>query len=118
MSDDYRIATMTRAEVDLAIDWAAHEGWNPGLDDAASFHAADPEGFLLGRLGNVPVATISVVRYGATSGFLGLYVVRSDHRGHGYGKRIWDVGLARLAGRNVGLDGVVAQQDNYRKSGF
>ncbi|HLA33082.1 MAG TPA: GNAT family N-acetyltransferase, partial [Pseudomonas sp.] len=31
---------MTRAEVDLAIDWAAAEGWNPGLHDADCFYAA------------------------------------------------------------------------------
>ena len=34
------------------------------------------------------------------------------------GDRIWNAGMAQLAGRTVGLDGVVAQQDNYRKSGF
>jgi hypothetical protein len=39
-------------------------------------------------------------------------------RGKGYGIRIWDAGMKRLAGRNVGLDGVPAQQANYRKSGF
>lgn len=102
----------------IAVAWAADEGWNPGLHDAPCFHAADPEGFLLGLRGQEPVATISVVRYGAAFGFLGFYIVKPEYRGRGYGLEIWRAGLAHLEGRTVGLDGVVAQQDNYRKSGF
>jgi GNAT acetyltransferase-like protein/acetyltransferase (GNAT) family protein len=113
-----RIRALGPGEIGLAIEWAAVEGWNPGLHDAACFHAADPGGFLVGSLGDEPIATISVVKYGATFGFLGLYIVKKGFRGRGYGMQIWEAGLARLAGRNVGLDGVVAQQDNYRKSGF
>jgi len=109
---------MTRVDVDLAIDWAAAEGWNPGLNDAACFRAADPEGFLLGSVDGEPVATISAVRYGATFGFIGLYIVKPGWRGRGYGMQVWKAGLARLAGRTIGLEGVVAQQSNYRKSGF
>ena len=118
MPHDYRIRPMTRAEVALALDWAAAEGWNPGLHDAACFHAADPQGFLLGLLGEEPVATISVVKYGADFGFLGFYIVKPGFRGRGLGLSLWQAGMSCLAGRNVGLDGVPAQQDNYRKSGF
>jgi len=114
----YAIRTMTAAERELAVDWAAAEGWNPGLHDAATFGAADPDGFLLGVLDGEPVASISVVRYGASFAFLGLYIVASAYRGRGFGWRLWQAGMATLARRNVGLDGVVAQQDNYRKSGF
>jgi hypothetical protein len=32
--------------------------------------------------------------------------------------RLWNAGIDYLAGRNVGLDGVVGQQENYKKSGF
>lgn len=115
---DYTIRTMTLREVDMVIDWAAKEGWNPGIHDAACFHAADPEGFLVGLIRNEPVAVISVVKYGASFGFLGLYIVRPEYRGTGLGLRIWNAGLERLEGRTVGLDGVVAQQENYTRSGF
>ncbi|MEY2633301.1 MAG: hypothetical protein RIR00_1955 [Pseudomonadota bacterium] len=116
--DNYRIRTMRREEIDLAVEWAAAEGWNPGLFDADSFYAADPQGFLLGELDGQPIASISVVRYGGDFGFLGFYIVKPGHRGQGYGYRLWQAGLQHLAGRNIGLDGVVAQQDNYRRSGF
>lgn len=109
---------MTQQEVATAIEWAAAEGWNPGLHDAACFYAADPTGFLLGLLEDEPVATISVVKYGASFGFLGLYIVKPTHRGRGYGLQLWNAGLAHLAQRTIGLDGVVAQQANYRRSGF
>jgi ribosomal protein S18 acetylase RimI-like enzyme len=114
----YCIRTMTRDDIDTAIEWAAREGWNPGRDDAACFHAADAEGFLVGVRDGEIVATISVVRYDTKFGFLGLYIVKPEFRGRGYGMQLWQAGLARLANRTVGLDGVIAQQDNYRKSGF
>jgi len=98
--------------------WAADEGWNPGLSDSASFFAQDPEGFFIGRIDGEPVSAISVVNYGADYAFLGFYLVRPDLRGRGYGLTIWKTALAHAGGRTVGLDGVVAQQDNYRQSGF
>jgi ribosomal protein S18 acetylase RimI-like enzyme len=116
--DNFLIRPMTRGEVDLALDWAAAEGWNPGLDDAESFHAADPQGFHVGLLDGEPVAMISAVRYGAGFAFVGFYIVKPAFRGRGYGLRIWNEAMATVAGRNVGLDGVPDQQGNYRKSGF
>src|ERR1044072_70803 len=95
MSDDgFRIRAMTAAEVALAADWAATEGWNPGLADRAWFATADPQGFLLGELNGAPATTLSVVNYGAAFAFLGFYIVRPDLRGHGYGWRTWQAGLA------------------------
>ncbi len=114
----YTISTMTREEIDIAVDWAAAEGWNPGLFDGDCFHAADPGGFLMGKLNNEPVATISAVKYGNAFGFVGFYIVKPEYRGKGYGIRLWNAALVYLEGRNIGLDGVVAQQENYRKSGF
>ena len=117
-SSNYTIRTMSRTEVNIAIDWAAAEGWNPGLHDADSFYAADQRGFLIGELDGEPIASISVVKYGSSFGFLGFYIVKPEHRGKGYGIQIWDKGMKYLSGRNIGLDGVVAQQENYKKSGF
>lgn len=112
------IAAMTEAELEVAIDWAAAEGWNPGLEDAGPFLAADSNGFLMARLGEIPVACISVVRHTDAFGFLGFYICHPEHRGRGYGWAVWQAGLAHLGERTVGLDGVVDQQGNYRRSGF
>lgn len=109
---------MDRQDLDLAIDWAAAEGWNPGLHDGDCFYAADPNGFLMGVLGDEAIASISVVKYDDTFGFLGFYIVKPEFRGQGYGFQLWQAGLDYLQGCNIGLDGVVAQQENYLQSGF
>jgi len=114
----YVIRQAERTEIELMIDWAAREGWNPGLNDADPFHAANPGGFLVGTLDGLPVASISVVAYGPEDGFLGFYIVTPEHREKGFGYRLWQHGIDRLGRRNIGLDGVVQQQDNYRRSGF
>lgn len=105
-------------EVALFRAWADAEGWNPGRHDGPCFFAADPGGMLLGELAGVPVASISCVRYDDGYGFLGFYIVRPEYRGRGFGLRLWTAGFARFGGRNVGLDGVMAQVPNYERSGF
>ena len=112
------IRVMTPDDLQRAIFWAAAEGWNPGQADAGPFRAADPDGFLMGFVDDEPVSAISVVRYGAAFGFLGFYICKPAARGRGYGWATWQAGMARLGDRVVGLDGVLAQQANYRKSGF
>ena len=118
MSETYTIRPMTGPEIDQAVDWAAREGWNPGLSDAPSFACVDPEGFWGGWLNDRMIASISVVNYDPTFAFLGFYIVDEPFRGQGYGYRLWAEGMAHAGDRNVGLDGVLAEQDNYRKSGF
>src|SRR5262245_53372060 len=118
VASDLRIRPMRPGEVSIAINWAAAEGWNPGLADDACFAVADPEGFWIGELDGSPAATVSCVNYGASFAFLGFYIVREDLRGRGYGLRIWNAAIAHAGGRVIGLDGVVAQQQNYVKSGF
>jgi GNAT superfamily N-acetyltransferase len=115
---DFRIRLMRPGEISTAVDWAAAEGWNPGLADASCFAVADRRGFLIGEFDGVPAATVSCVNYGANFSFLGFYLVRADLRGRGYGLRMWKQAIAHAGGRVIGLDGVVAQQQNYRKSGF
>ncbi len=118
MGPDFQIRTMGREELDLALDWAADEGWNPGWSDGDCFYQADPAGFLMGYLDSKPVGCISAVSYEKVFSFIGFYMVVPDYRGRGYGLQLWNKAMARLKGQPVGLDGVPEQQANYRKSGF
>ena len=115
---EFAIRAMRPDEIALAADWAAAEGWNPGLNDAACFATVDAASFLIGELDGRAAATISCVDYDEHFAFLGFYIVRPDLRGRGYGLRIWNAAIAHAGARTIGLDGVMAQQENYRKSGF
>ncbi len=116
--DDFIVRRMSAADVALAVEWAAQEGWNPGLHDADCFRMADPDGFFIGEWRGEPAACLSAAAYGEDFGFIGLYIVKPALRGKGLGMRVWRHGMAYLRNRCIGLDGVVAQQANYAKSGF
>src|SRR3989338_5198019 len=118
IKNSFTVRTMTRQELDTAVQWAANEGWNPGLYDADSFYSVDPNGFFMGFLGDKPVSTISAVSYDKNFGFIGFYIVKPEFRGKGFGIKTWKKAMSYLKTQNIGLDGVVAQQGNYKKSGF
>lgn len=118
VKNQYIIRQMTKSDLDLAISWAAKEGWNPGLHDRDPFYNTDPHGFFMGFLNDKPISCISAVSYGKLFGFIGFYIVHTDHRKKGYGIKIWNKAINYMKNKNIGLDGVVAQQENYKKSGF
>ncbi len=115
---DLQIRNLQPDEISLAMDWAAAEGWNPGLADARCFAIPDAKGFFVGEIDGEPIATVSCVNYDDRFAFLGFYIVRAGFRGRGHGLRIWNAAITHAGSRMIGLDGVVAQQDNYKKSGF
>ena len=114
-----RFRTATLPELATILDWAAGEGWNPGIEDAGAFHQADPDGFFVADdpSGDL-LAAISVVNHSDDYAFLGFYIVRPEYRGKGIGLGLWRHALAHAGERTVGLDGVEAQQQNYMASGF
>lgn len=111
------IRPLTAREADTAVDWAAREGWNPGLADTAAFLAQDHNAFRGLFVDGALAATLSAAAYEGGFTFIGFYICRPDLRGRGLGYRLWQETL-RGTGGTLGLDGVLAQQANYAKSGF
>ncbi|MCE5294111.1 MAG: GNAT family N-acetyltransferase [Chlamydiales bacterium] len=108
----------TEKDIAYMLSLAAKEGWAPGLFDAKPFYAQDPHGFFIGKLNGKPIGCISNVCYGSDFAFLGLYIVEKAFRKQGYGMRLWNHAMEYAKGRSIGLDGVLQQQHNYKKSGF
>jgi GNAT superfamily N-acetyltransferase len=117
------IRPLTREEFDLAIDWAAEEGWNPGLNDAEVFWHTDPDGYLGAEYHGDLVATGSIVSYGTAYGFMGFFIVKLGLRGLGIGTKLWhhrrDLLKSRLGPEAaIGMDGVFDMQQWYGRGGF
>ena len=123
MAGELFIRAMTRAELDLLVDWAANEGWNPGTNDARIFWDTDPEGFVAAEMAGELIGGGSIVSYDSRFGFMGFFIVRPEHRGRGLGTRLWlrrrDLLLSRLQPHAaIGMDGVFDMQAFYARGGF
>lgn len=116
---DFQIQQMSRCDAKTVMGWAAAEGWNPGKYDADCFYYTDPHGFFIGEYERRPVGSISAVAYDDTFGFVGLFIVLPEHRGNPlFGVQLGREALDYLGDRNVGLDGVLAKVESYRRFGF
>lgn len=137
-----RVSQASQAELATVLEWAAAEGWNPGVDDVETFFGADPGGFLVGHAedGSL-VAAVSAVRHSAALAFIGLFLCVPKLRGKGFGRRLFQAALelarrpeeAGGAGddaaaaaatlppapaRLLALDSVLEQQATYGRRGF
>lgn len=123
MANNLILRNMTRPELDIAVEWAAKEGWNPGLDDAEVFWQNDPEGFITLEIEGKIAGSGSIVSYKGTFGYMGFFIVKPEFRSKGLGTKLWfyrrDTLLKRLKkGAAIGMDGVFAMQNFYAKGGF
>ena len=117
------VRPMTRDEVDLLVEWAALEGWNPGLHDADAFWSADPDGFVAAEHDGEVVGGGSIVTHGPRYGFMGFFIMRPEFRGQGLGRELWFTRRNRLLdrlepGAAIEMDGVFAMEPFYAAGGF
>ncbi len=106
---------MAADEVSKIMDWARKEGWNPGVHDAEIFAQTDPSGLFCAEMGGEMVGGISAVAYDDRYGFVGLFIVRPDLRGHRVGLDLAQRALDHLGNRIIGIDGVLAKERQYAK---
>ena len=109
---------MDRDEINIALDWAANEGWNPGLNDADCFYAIDKDAFFIGKQDENVVACGAAFVYDDEFAFCGFYIVDERFRGQGYGLELTKKRLEYVADRNVGLDGVIDMANKYARLGY
>lgn len=114
----YTIRRMQKTEVQIALDWAQKEGWNPGLNDAGCFYQADPQGFFVGLLGDEPIAVGSAVAYSGNFAFCGLYIVKQGFRDQGFGLKLTEERLRYAGERITGIDGVLENVSKYERIGY
>jgi hypothetical protein len=127
---EYYIDQMTHAEASLLMSWAAAEGWNPGTADLEVAWGYDPDAFIALRrrpegAGGVDelVGGGAILSYAGKAGFMGLFIMRSDHRRRGLGRVLWHERLSRLRARLqptawIGMDGVLEMAPFYAAGGF
>jgi GNAT superfamily N-acetyltransferase len=111
-------STSNEEELKEVMSWAADEGWNVGKNDAQAYYKAFPTGCKLLLKDNIPIGAIFVADFSAEFTFIGLFVVKKEYRGMGYGKELWNEAMRHIESGNGGLYAVPMQIERYMASGF
>ena len=114
----FYVNKISKEQMPFLTQMAKEQGWNPGLDDAEAFYAADPDGFFIAELEGEPIGCISAVSYSDDFGFVGFYVMKKGFEGNYFGSQLALKAMRYLYSKNIGLDGVIERIDNYTRLGF
>ena len=116
---ELQIRPLQDSDIPTVIEWARLEDFAPGIGDISIYKNTDRQGIWLGWLGITPIGCIAGVKYNKTYGFIGLYIVQRDVRGHGYGHQLWDTALDHLKDVScIGLEAAPKLIETYRDYGF
>ncbi|QDU33936.1 Acetyltransferase (GNAT) family protein [Poriferisphaera corsica] len=121
LDKNFHIDHMTFEEFQQVILWAKHEGWNPGINDARVLYDAAPEGYLIGKIGEELVSSVTAIIYQKRYAFMGMYIVHPKYRGMGYGYAIWQEAMRRLEVSSVeviAMEATLPQVERFQSSGF
>ncbi len=123
MTEKFIFKKLDKSGLETLVKWADDEGWNPGPNDAGVYWQTDPEGYYGYFLNDELIAGGSLVSYNGEFGFMGFFIVKTEYRGKGIGRKLWyerrNKLLERLKeGATIGMDGVVDMQPFYNKGGF
>jgi GNAT superfamily N-acetyltransferase len=117
----YQIRKISEDGMREVWEWAMKEGWNPGLYDSKIFPAIDPHGCFVGVLNGMVISSTTAIQYEGKYGFGGMYIVKPEYRGQGYGLASAQHAMKYLAGVGVeciGCDAVPDKVPIYQRLGL
>ena len=107
------------ADLDVVTALAREQDFAPGIGDIEIYANTDRQGVWLAWQDNAPVGCIAAVTYNPDYAFIGLFVVKPEHRGKGIGRRLWQHALKTLDGvQCIGLEAAVQMVGFYERAGF
>ena len=107
------------SDVPAIVRWARSEEFAPGLGDVDIYRNTDRQGIWVAWLGSSPIGCIAGIKYNDIYGFIGLYIVRPEYRGCGYGHQLWEQALNHLQSvKCIGLEAASHLVDSYEEWGF
>ena len=119
MPSPFSIRPLEAGDIAQVTEWARAEGFCPGEGDVAIYRQTDRQGLWVGWLEDAPIGCIAGVRYSQSYGFVGLFLVKPEHRGRVYGVQLWRHALEHLHDvRCVGLEAAPNRINDYAGWGF
>ena len=91
------IKPFTPNDLDVVTGMAREQDFAPGVGDIEIYANTDRQGIWLAWQDDVPVGCIAAVTYSSSYAFIGLFVVKPEHRGQGIGRRLWQHALKNLS---------------------
>ena len=105
------VRNATEEDLKVIVRFGVFEDWHA--------YRFDPTGFFVAELGGKVIGHINAVKYPRHSAYIGTFIVQKEHRGKGYGKKLWDAAWRPLDHRcTVALDGAPHMITNYESHGF
>ncbi|RLV60303.1 GNAT family N-acetyltransferase [Parashewanella curva] len=122
MKEELVFREANQDEISLLFNGIIKEGWNPGIHDIHTYPDCTNTHFAVALHQDQPVSFASYIIYQQKYAFAGCYLVLNpEQRGQGFGLALTNHLLDEMKQKGVkviGIDGVVAQRDNYAKKGF
>ena len=119
MNYSYQIRPVNSNEIPLLTNWAREEGFAPGIGDVDIYRNTDSQGIWVGCLNDHPIGCIAGIKYNSDYGFIGLFIVKEEYRGQGYGLKLWKHALNYLSQVPlIGLEAAANRIEDYGKWGF
>ncbi|EDV19955.1 hypothetical protein TrispH2_009743 [Trichoplax sp. H2] len=115
---EFKIVTASFADMEWIMKMRAIRGRNPGQNDAITYQLADPTGFYVGLLNGETIGCVSGMKY-ENSIFWGNQMVLKEHRGKGYGKKLFQHVYNYVKDfKTSGYDTLTCDADIYAHLGF
>ena len=107
------------SDLDVVTELARQQDFAPGVGHIEIYANTDRQGIWLAWRNNKPLGCIAAVTYNPSYAFIGLFVVKPEHRGQGVGRCLWQHALKTLSSvQCIGLEAAVQMVSFYEKAGF